>query len=377
MALGSVRVRPGFMWSCTGLLSSQLKLVMAESHFSERGLRLLSIDGGGIRGLSPLFILRNLMWRIRMANDLDYTPRPCEYFDLIGGTNTGGLIALMLGCLSMSVEEAIACWEQFSVKGFDDTKGFGIHDGKYKASSFEDILKSIVKDHTESHNPEVEMMEESAAACKAFVCAMNADNMNALIPVLFRTYYHPKEAPRDCKIWEAGRATCAMPVLFKRIEIGSQYMKQSYIDGGVGCNNPAKMVLKEARDVFPAREIVCLLSIGTGYPKTIAIRAAARSHLSNSVDDVGKALMDIATDCEETAQDLAKKYCDIPDVYFRLNVQRGMEQIMPEQWDHLSQVEAHTDQYLKDANIDPIVEKIVKILVEGGPNFDISTRSSQ
>ncbi|PBK94679.1 FabD/lysophospholipase-like protein [Armillaria gallica] len=346
---------------------------MAETHVGERGVRLLSIDGGGIRGLSALFILQNLMWRIRMSDDLDHTPRPCEYFDLIGGTNTGGLIALMLGRLRMSVEEAINYWGKFSVKVFGDTKGFGIRDGKYRASNFEDILRSIVKDHTEPHNPEAGMTEKGAAACKTFVCAMNADNMNASIPVLFRTYYNPTEVPIECKIWEAGRATCAMPILFKRIEIGPQYMKQSYIDGGWGRNNPAKIVLEEARIMFPARKIECLISIGTGYPKTIALTPAT-SQQSGSVDSVGKTLMALATDCEQTAQELSQEYRHTPDVYFRFNVQRGMEQVSPEQWDRLSEVRAHTEQYLKDVDVSPRVDKAVMVLRKGGLNLNTSTR---
>jgi patatin-like phospholipase/acyl hydrolase len=47
-------------------------------------------DGGGIRGLSELLILREIMHRVRYDNDLTQIPRPCDYFDLIGGTSTGG-----------------------------------------------------------------------------------------------------------------------------------------------------------------------------------------------------------------------------------------------------------------------------------------------
>lgn len=43
-------------------------------------------DGGGIRGLSSLFILKYLMKRVNP----DKPPKPCDYFDLIGGTSTGG-----------------------------------------------------------------------------------------------------------------------------------------------------------------------------------------------------------------------------------------------------------------------------------------------
>ena len=62
--------------------------------------RILSLDGGGVRGLSSLLILRNIMEEIARRNGTAQA-HPCEYFDLIGGTGTGGLIAIMLGRLRM------------------------------------------------------------------------------------------------------------------------------------------------------------------------------------------------------------------------------------------------------------------------------------
>lgn len=47
-------------------------------------------DGGGIRGKSSLLILENIMERVGKLEGLNVVPRPCEYFDLIGGTSTGG-----------------------------------------------------------------------------------------------------------------------------------------------------------------------------------------------------------------------------------------------------------------------------------------------
>ena len=47
-------------------------------------------DGGGIRGLSELIIIEELMERIKWKEKLDKTPIPADYFDLIGGTSTGG-----------------------------------------------------------------------------------------------------------------------------------------------------------------------------------------------------------------------------------------------------------------------------------------------
>lgn len=70
-------------------------------------LRILSLDGGGVRGISSLCILKEIMAQTKRQQRVDApserTPavRPCDVFDLICGTSTGGLIALMLGRLEM------------------------------------------------------------------------------------------------------------------------------------------------------------------------------------------------------------------------------------------------------------------------------------
>lgn len=52
----------------------------------DKNLRLLALDGGGVRGLSALMILEQLMETV----DPENPPKPCDYFDMIGGTSTGG-----------------------------------------------------------------------------------------------------------------------------------------------------------------------------------------------------------------------------------------------------------------------------------------------
>jgi patatin-like phospholipase/acyl hydrolase len=70
--------------------------------------RILALDGGGVRGLSSLLIIEKLMREVQriMIDSGKPTPDgkpplPCEIFDLICGTSTGGLIAIMLGRLRM------------------------------------------------------------------------------------------------------------------------------------------------------------------------------------------------------------------------------------------------------------------------------------
>jgi Patatin-like phospholipase len=75
---------------------------------AEPPLRILSLDGGGVRGISSLCVLQTLMDQIKLKLIRDFNPlepipplRPCHFFDLICGTSTGGLIAIMLGRLEM------------------------------------------------------------------------------------------------------------------------------------------------------------------------------------------------------------------------------------------------------------------------------------
>lgn len=58
------------------------------------GLCLLSLDGGGVRGLSTLYILKGLMAKLNHQLEVADLPpvKPCGVFDLIGGTSTGGFV---------------------------------------------------------------------------------------------------------------------------------------------------------------------------------------------------------------------------------------------------------------------------------------------
>lgn len=51
-----------------------------------------TIDGGGVRGYSSLLILRAVMLEIKRVNNLPTIPKPCDYFDLVAGTSTGGFV---------------------------------------------------------------------------------------------------------------------------------------------------------------------------------------------------------------------------------------------------------------------------------------------
>ena len=176
---------------------------------------------------------------------------------------------------------------------------------------------------------------------------MNAHSMSANIPVLFRTY-QSHEIHSGCTIWQAARATSAAPTFFKRIEIGRE---QPFIDGGLGCNNPSRLLLNEAKGLFGARKIGCLVSIGTGQAGMISIKKPGifQQFLPTGVIDALKA---IASDCEGTHEAMQVLFENSPNTYFRLNVEQGMQRIQLSEWEKLADVEALTTHYMKKQEVD-------------------------
>jgi patatin-like phospholipase/acyl hydrolase len=107
-----------------------------------RDLRLLALDGGGVRGLSSLQTLKQLMELI----DPENPPKPCECFDLIGGTSTGGLIAIMLGRLEMSADECIAEYQQISSTVFTKVRHRLNWQGQVQGRFDDEILAEKVRE---------------------------------------------------------------------------------------------------------------------------------------------------------------------------------------------------------------------------------------
>ncbi|GAB1319353.1 Calcium-independent phospholipase A2-gamma [Madurella fahalii] len=235
-------------------------------------LRLLSLDGGGIRGLSTLIILKRLMKRVNPDNP----PKPCDYFHLIGGTSTGSIIALMLGRLRMDMQECIDKYVQLSRAALTPTrhkanilgrfKDKWEVNGAYRADVLAREMKQVVKDKLDGGDPDKKILDPDPT-CRLFVCAFTKSRNT---PLLIRSYTNPDSvdflSAADCTIWQAARAPSAAATFFDPIKIG----RQMFVDGATGMNNPVEPVLKEAKSIWPDAiswgRIQCLISIGTGVP---------------------------------------------------------------------------------------------------------------
>jgi patatin-like phospholipase/acyl hydrolase len=117
----------------------------------------LFADGGGVRGLSSLLILQELMRQInvcigasRPSDNPHHDVKPHDIFELVAGTSTGGLIAVMLGKLGMSPEECIQAYHNLSTRIFS-TKHFrarftgGFAPSKYSGSNLEGCVRELLQ----------------------------------------------------------------------------------------------------------------------------------------------------------------------------------------------------------------------------------------
>lgn len=82
------------------------------------GIRLLALDGGGVRGVASLIVLKEIMKRVQKRKGLKEECRPADYFELAAGTSTGGIIGIMLFRLRMTASDAIDQYDIISKQVF-------------------------------------------------------------------------------------------------------------------------------------------------------------------------------------------------------------------------------------------------------------------
>ncbi|TFK24383.1 phospholipase [Coprinopsis marcescibilis] len=322
---------PGAQSVETSLLNQELR---ADRTYGQNDppLRLLSLDGGGVRGISSLYVLKDIMRQVAG----DENAKPCDYFDMMAGTSTGGLIAIMLGRLRMTIDQCIAAYTDLAKKIFsagvlekvDNAADTG---ARYSGEVLAAAIKSVVGQYTQ--NPDAPMRDDKND-CKVFVTTCRADNLNNSIATHMRTYTNKSvdKSFADFKIWEAARATSAAPTYFPRIKLGDF----EYIDGGVGFNNPVLLLLLESRLQFGfARPLGCLVTIGTGMNPNIALPETGSNVLTNAASAVGTvfALVNLITSSEHANQ-IAQGFVD-SEQYFRFNLgkkileRRWVEKVSP------------------------------------------------
>ncbi|KAM3080720.1 hypothetical protein ACMFMG_005653 [Clarireedia jacksonii] len=279
---------------------------------ADRQLRLLCLDGGGIRGLASLYLLKKIMSYVG-------DKKPCEFFDMICGTSTGGLIAIMLGRLEMSVDECIEAFTSMMDIVFVRSHRLpfrwtnGKVQARYDTRALERCIANVIQ--RAGHGGST-MRVADIPTCKTFVVAMSAESAT---PVHFTNYHKPGESAMydNITILEAALATSAATTFFEPKKILSGGIYRTFVDAGLGENNPINRLWIEAKTEFgPGAlepQIRCLLSIGTGRPSLSAFGERLR--------DVGQSIIDIATETERSANNFYETHTELTnrDGYLRFN----------------------------------------------------------
>lgn len=219
---------------------------------------ILSIDGGGIRGLIPAIVLAEL--------ELRTGERTADLFDLIAGTSTGGILALGLTlpdesssgedgqpASRYSAEELADLYRMRGPDIFDRslfqqvTSGFSYLDEKYSADELEEVLEDYFGD-----------VPIGSAKTDTIISTYDLQHRE---PFFFKSW---REPGRRVLMRRAARATSEAPGFFEpaRVQIGDG--ARTLIDGGIYVNNPAVSAYAEAKRRFPEDEDLRVVAIGTG-----------------------------------------------------------------------------------------------------------------
>ena len=224
-----------------------------------RPFRILSIDGGGIRGIIPALVLAEIERRTES--------RVAALFDLVAGTSTGGVIALAVTKPDDNGRpqyKAAEIAELYSTKGgtiFSTTilhqlsSAWGLLGAKYPSAGLEKVLDQYFGETRLKH-----------ALTDVLVPAFAIDLRS---PWFFRSRRARTEPERDFAMKKVARATSAAPTYLEPLKLDGvgKHLGTSWglVDGGVYANNPAMCALVEAQAVYGAEDVL-VVSLGTGEP---------------------------------------------------------------------------------------------------------------
>ena len=212
--------------------------------------RVLSIDGGGIRGIIPALVLTHIE---------EKAGKPCsELFDLMVGTSTGGMLALGL---SLRTDNGQPLFGAKQLVGLYEEHGAEIFEQSLwrKVRSFGGILEEAY-----SHEALEAILDRYFGARTLADC---------VVPTMVTSYDIQHRRTVFFKSWQgehtgllckqAARATSAAPTYFEPAQMTWGEETRTLIDGGVFINSPSVSAYAEAKKLFPG-ESITMLSIGTG-----------------------------------------------------------------------------------------------------------------
>jgi patatin-like phospholipase/acyl hydrolase len=219
-------------------------------------VKVLSIDGGGIRGIVPAMVLSDIE---EITGE-----RIADLFDLIGGTSTGSLLAMGLtipgedGKPKYSAKDLMELYEEHGKKIFHRSiwrkveSAWALLDEKYSPRGLEKVL--------EDYFGETRLKE----ALKPVI--IPSYEIESRAAWFFRSERAKASQSYDFPMSTVARAATAAPTYFQPEKITTEEKIDYWalIDGGVFANNPALCTYVEAKTLFPEETDFLMVSLGTG-----------------------------------------------------------------------------------------------------------------
>lgn len=353
-------------------------------------VRILSLDGGGIRGIIPATIVTYIEEEIQRKTENE-NARIADYFDMMVGTSTGGLLACFyltpnpeksdndtLPSSKYKASEALSFYTEKGVKIFNNSKYFKwfglrqlINATQYNPKELEKIL------HAEFGEDMLHNLLKP--------CTLTTYNIDKKAAFFLRSEGHVKNN-RTFRVKDAMRSTSAAPTYFPpaRIKnlaekINDRDLKLMHnIDGGVFANNPTNCAYSEARNMDfpelginrPAGQDMIILSIGTGGGNFALTNVANSANwgilkwavstpnimMDGSIDSVDYQMAQIYGTMSEDNQ---RNYLriDVPQKYRQYD--SDMANADRENCEKLVVAGKNTLDYYK-SKLDPMIDRIIK-----------------
>lgn len=227
-------------------------------------IRILSIDGGGVKGIIPTEVLKtfeHILQEVSGRRDA----RIADYFDIVAGTSVGGILTAMYLCPDNNNRPKFSadkiccilkdsCGAVFKKSLLQDIKtGFGFLGPKYPPKNMEKIFNEYFSD-----------LKLSKLMKPCLITAYDIDKNSA---VFFNKISALKSKDKDFFVRDVVKATASVPVYFEVAKFKSMMDKEfAMIDGGVIANNPTLCAYIESSKLkgHHLPKDVAILSIGTG-----------------------------------------------------------------------------------------------------------------